>query len=269
MKALVPAWTCLREIAAEQMEFRELLLRMTARDLLLRYKQTIMGFGWAIFMPLLNTIIFSVIFTRIAPLQTPVPYPLFAYCGLFVWNFTASALRFSTLSLTSNVSLVSKVRFPREIFPFSAVLVSLVDSAVAALVLVAMMAYYGVVPGASIVLLPVVLLVQITFTAGLALLLSMGNLFYRDVKYLSEVVITVWMFASSVVYPLDRLSGTASALRAFNPMTQIIDAYRAVLLLGTMPDPVPFAMTALFSVVLLAASWMLFHSAEYAFAENI
>src|SRR4051795_5507098 len=102
---------------AEQVEYRGLLFRMTARDLLLRYKQTVMGFGWAIFMPLLNTIIFSVIFTRIAPMSTGMPYPLFAYCGLTVWNFTASALRFSTVSLTTNMNLVSKVRFPREIFP--------------------------------------------------------------------------------------------------------------------------------------------------------
>ncbi len=251
------------------MEFRELLFRMTARDLMLRYKQTIMGFGWAIFMPLLNTAIFSVIFTRIAPIPTAVPYPLFAYCGLLAWNFTASALRFSTTSLTANSGLVSKVRFPREIFPFSAVVVSIVDTAVAAVVLVAFMAYYGVWPGASIALLPLVILVQITFTAALALLLSMGNLFFRDVKYLADVVITVWMFATSAVYPLHGLTGTAATLSALNPMTQIIDAYRAVLLMGTTPDPVAFGATALGSAVLLAGSWMLFHTAEYAFAENI
>jgi ABC-type polysaccharide/polyol phosphate export permease len=144
-----------------------------------------------------------------------------------------------------------------------------VDSAVACVVLVGMMAYYGVWPGASILMLPVVLAVQIVFTAGLALLLSMGNLFYRDVKYLSEVMVTVWMFATSVIYPLDRLTGTSAKLLALNPMTHIIDAYRSVLLLGTMPDPIAFGTTALVSIVLLIGSWMLFHNAEYAFAENI
>ena len=96
-----------KEIVGEQYQFRELLYQMTRRDLLLRYKQTVMGFGWAIFMPLVNTAVFSVIFTRVAPLQTNLPYPLFAYCGLLAWNFSASSLRFAVTSLTSNASLVT------------------------------------------------------------------------------------------------------------------------------------------------------------------
>src|SRR5688572_14030962 len=107
----------LKEIVGEQYEFRELLYQMTRRDLLLRYKQTVMGFGWAIFMPLVNTAVFSVIFTRVAPLEMAMPYPLFAFSGLLAWNFTASSLRFSVTSLTANSSLVTKVYFPREIFP--------------------------------------------------------------------------------------------------------------------------------------------------------
>src|SRR6185295_18369065 len=99
----------LMEVVAEQWEYRELLVRMTARDLLLRYKQTVMGFGWAIFMPLVNTAVFSVIFMRVAPIDTPVPYPVFAYCGLLTWNFFASSLKFALISLTSNTSLVAKV----------------------------------------------------------------------------------------------------------------------------------------------------------------
>src|ERR1051325_6714333 len=124
----------LHDIVYEQIEFRELLFQMTARDLLLRYKQTAMGFGWALLMPLLNTAIFSIVFMRAAPMHTRVPYPLFAYCGLLVWNFTASALRFAVTSLTANSGLVTKVYFPREIFPTSAVLVSLVDFAITGLV---------------------------------------------------------------------------------------------------------------------------------------
>ena len=139
-------WLDLKEMLAEQAQYRELLLQMTARDLLLRYKQTVMGFGWAVFMPLVNTAVFSVIFTRVAKLETPVPYPVFAFCGLWTWNFFASSLRFSVTSLTSNTNLVSKVYFPREIFPFSAVIVCLVDFAVGSLVLVALMLWYRI-PG--------------------------------------------------------------------------------------------------------------------------
>jgi len=259
----------IREMVVEQVEYHELLLQMTRRDLLLRYKQTVMGFGWAIFMPLVNTAVFSVIFTRVARIDTPVPYPLFAFCGFLIWNFFAASLRFSTLSLTSNSNLVTKVYFPREIFPFSSVLVCLVDLAVGALVLVAMMVYYQVGLSPTILALPVIVAVNLAFTLAIALFLAMSNLFYRDVKYLFEVAITVWMFATSVIYPVESVGGRLGSLLAMNPMTQILEAYRAVLLYGRLPEPVGFGVTAVVSVGLLAVSWLSFHRAEFTFAENI
>jgi len=258
----------LMEVVAEQWEYRELLVRMTARDLLLRYKQTVMGFGWAIFMPLVNTAIFSVIFTRVAAIDVGTPYPVYAFCGLVAWNFFASSLRFSVTSLTSNPSLVTKVYFPREIFPFSAVLVSIVDFAVSALVLVALMLYYKVAVGLPLLMLPVVVLGIILFTAATALTISMANLFYRDVKYLFEIVIAVWMFATSVVYPIGRVGGKLGAVLALNPMTHLIDAFRAVLLDQRMPG-MAFGLTFAASVLLLAGSWVMFHQAEFDFAENL
>jgi ABC-type polysaccharide/polyol phosphate export permease len=257
------------EMFREQVEFRELLAQMTRRDLLLRYKQTVMGIGWAIFMPLLNTAVFSVIFVRVAPMDTGVPYPLFAYCGLWAWNFLASSLRFAVSSLTGNTSLVTKVYFPREIFPFSAVAVCLVDFAVGSTVLAALMLYYGVVPGATIVALPLVIAIHVLFTTGVALLLAMANLFYRDVKYLFEVVLTVWMFATSVVYPVELVGGRLGFVLSLNPMTPIIDAYRAVLLRNQWPFDTGFLVAGAVSLVLLCVSWLLFHRAEYTFAENI
>jgi lipopolysaccharide transport system permease protein len=257
-------------MVSELIEFRELLVQMTTRDLLLRYKQTMMGFGWALMTPVLNTVIFSIIFMRVAPIDTPVPYPLFAYCGLLTWNFTASALRFSVSSLTANTNLVTKVYFPREIFPFSAVIVSLVDFLVASLVLAAMMLYYGVGLTSAALLLPLIVGVQILFTTALGLFLAMANLFYRDVKYLFDVLLIVWMFASAAVYPVEAMGGgTLGAVIALNPMTAIVDAYRRVLLLGTLPDPGAFAYVALLSCGLLPAAWLLFHRSEFRFAENI
>ena len=257
------------EMLREQYDYRELLYQMTRRDLLLRYKQTVMGFGWAVFMPVINTILFSVVFMRVARIDVGVPYPVFAYTGLLAWNFFASALRFSVNSLTANINLVAKVYFPREIFPFSAVIVSAVDFAVGSVLLTAMMAYYRVAPTSAILFLPVVILVQIILTGAIALLLAMANLFYRDVKYLFEVVITVWMFATSVVYPVDRITGWAGVALRVNPMTPIIDAYRSVLLHGQLPPMTPLAVDAFASVVLLASIWLLFHRSEFQFAEYI
>ena len=258
----------LAEIISEQWEYRELLVRMTARDLLLRYKQTVMGFGWAIFMPLVNTAIFSVIFTRVAVIDVGGPYPVYAFCGLVAWNFFSSALRFSVTSLTSNPSLVTKVYFPREIFPFSAVLVSLVDFAVSALVLGALMLYYRIDVGWPLLLLPVVVAGQVIFTLAAALLVSMANLFYRDVKYLFEIVIAVWMFATSVVYPIGRVGGRLGAVLALNPMTHLIDAFRAVLIECRPPDRA-FFVTVAASFVLFCGAWVAFHLSEFDFAENL
>lgn len=258
-----------REMVHEQYEYWELLYVMSRRDLMLRYKQTLMGFGWAVFMPVLNTILFSVIFSNVATLDVGVPYPVFAYTGLLAWNLTASALRFSVSSLTANINLVAKVYFPREIFPFSAVFVSAVDYAVGAIILVALLFYYQVPVTAAVLFLPVILLVQVTFTAGVALFLAMSNLFYRDVKYLFEVVIMLWMFASSVVYPLDNVTGVAGKILALNPMTPILNAYRDVILYGRMPPLPEFAAVAAVSVLILAVAWVVFHRSEYQFAEYI
>jgi ABC-type polysaccharide/polyol phosphate export permease len=259
----------LSEMLHEQFVFRELLMQFTYRDLILRYKQSVMGFGWAICAPLLNMLIFSVIFMRVAPLHTSVPYPIYAYAGLLPWTMFANSIRFSAISLTLNVDLVSKVYFPREILPFSAILVSLVDFAVASSILVALMFYYGIRVTPAIVFLPVILLVQLAFTAGLSLLVAMGNLFYRDFKYITELGLTVWMLATSVVYPVELIHGRLGIILRLNPMTPIIDAYRAILLRGELPAAGPFTGAALFSVALFVFGWLVFHVEEFQFAENI
>jgi lipopolysaccharide transport system permease protein len=258
-----------RALFQEQLDYRELLLQMVRRDLLLRYKQTVMGFGWAIFMPLVNTAIFSIVFTRVAPIDTGLPYPLYAYSGLLAWNFMASSLRFAVTSLTGNANLVTKIYFPREIFPFAAVIVALVDAAIGATVLLGLMAWYGVAGGWTILLLPLVVVVHVMFTAGVALLLAMSHLFFRDVKYLFDVVVSVAMFATSVVYPIERVGGLTGRILALNPVNAIIDAYRAVLLRGELPPVGPLAFAAIFSAVLMLGAWIVFHKGELTFAENI
>ena len=262
-------WRDLREIVHEQVLYRDLLFEMAKRDLLLRYKQTLMGAAWAVFMPLTNTAVFTVIFRRVAPIDVGIPYALFAFSGLVVWNLFASSLKFSIGSLTTNMNLVTKVYFPREIFPIASILVSLVDFAVAHIVLIGLMIYFGVAPGTSIVYLPIVLLVHVSFTTGMALLLSMCNLFYRDVKYLFDVLLMVWMFATSVLYPVSLLGGRTAAIMQFNPMTPIVDGYRAALLTGENPLTFAFGVAALVAALTLGTAWILFHRAEYRFAEIV
>jgi len=258
-----------REMLAEQFEYRELLYQLTLRDLRLRYKQTAMGFAWAVFMPLLNTALFSVIFTRVAHLDTAVPYPLWAYCGLAVWNFFASGVKFGTNSLAANMQLVTKVYFPREVLPVSAVLVSAVDFVVSCSVLAALMIWFHVKPGWALLFVPLLLVVQVIFTVAVSLALSMANVFYRDVKYLVEALVMVWMFATSVVYPIQRVGGRLGAVLGLNPLTPLVDAYRSVILYNQAPDASAVAYVTTISIVLLGIVWLVFHRAEFTFAERV
>jgi homopolymeric O-antigen transport system permease protein len=258
-----------RDAVTEQYRCHGLLFQLAMRDLLLRYKQTVIGIAWALFVPLLNTLIFSLLFMRVAPIKTSVPYPLFAYAGLVAWNLTAGALRSATTSLTANPTLVSKVYFPREVFPFAALLVAVVDTLVASAILIAMMIFYHVAPGPSVLLVPVVFVIQLTFTAALGLLLAMANLFYRDVKYLFDAVLTMWMLASSVVYPIGIVGGRLGRVLAWNPMAVIVDAYRSIVLEATLPPAAPLAAIGVGSLLLLVIAWVMFHRAEFVFAERI
>lgn len=252
----------------ELVESRELLWSLVRRDLTLRYKHTVLGFGWAVFIPVVHTVVFTVVFTRVVSLDTGVPYPVYAYAGLLPWNLFASALRFSAVSLTANAALVTKVAFPREVLPLSAVLVAVVDFGVAATVLGGLMVWYGSTTTWTALWLPVVLLVEVMFTAGLALLAAMAHLYWRDVKYVFEVVLLVAMFGTSVVYPVERFGGRLATVLALNPMTPIIESYRAVLLHGEVPGAA-FAAAAVVAFATFAGGWLVFHRAEARFAEDI
>lgn len=248
---------------------RELLFELASRDLRIRYKQTLLGTAWALFTPLTMMLIFTQIFARVAKIDTgSVPYPVFVYCGLLPWQFFAGSLKGSVESLTRNSRLVTKIYMPREVFPIANVLSCFVDFMVASIVLAGLMAWYGLAPTWTILFLPAIVIVQVAMIVGFSLLLSMANLFYRDVKYVFEVVLLMWMFATSVVYPI-HLDGFWGKVLALNPMTPIIDGYRCVLLDGRLPDPMAFGYASLVAVVLMLVGFRWFHESEYLFAENI
>jgi ABC-type polysaccharide/polyol phosphate export permease len=249
--------------------YRELLATLVRRELTLRYRYAPLGVAWALLMPLLTTVIFSVVFTRVVDLEVGIAYPLFAYSGLLVWYFSATAIRNASTSLSSQASLITKVYFPRELLPFSSVLTAFADFLVGGLFLVALLIGYGVRPTWALLVLPLVIGVQCVFTAGLALLVSMGSLLYRDLRHLLEVVLTLWMYATAVLYPVDRIGGPIGALLEANPMTVIVESYRDVLIRGRLPAPIPFTLVALLACGTLAGGWMLFRREEGSFAERI
>src|SRR5262249_44344453 len=156
-----------------------------------------------------------------------------------------------------------------EILPFSALVVAFVDFLVATPVLIGLMIYYRVPPTITLLALPLVLLVHLAFTAATALFLAMSNLFFRDVKYIFEIVVMIWMFATSVLYPVELVQGKLGILMRLNPMTPITDAYRDVLLRGQWPFSLDFLGASLVSFLGLGLAWLAFHRAEFRFAESI
>jgi lipopolysaccharide transport system permease protein len=251
-------------------EARDLLRALVGREIKVRYKQSLLGVAWAMLTPTAMMLVFTFVFTRVVRIDTgETPYAIFAYVGLLPWTFFAQSLTTATLSLVGNFTLVTKIYFPREVFPFAAVGARMVDFFSASLVLVGLMFYFSVPVSWTILLAAPILLVQILFTLGLALLLSLGNLFYRDVRYIVELVVMLWMFATSVIYPIPTTDPTITALLALNPMNTIITSYRTAVLDGQVPELVPLALVGLFSLVFLVFVWRFFHRSEPLFAERI
>lgn len=215
----------------ELWEYKELLYFFTWKDLKVRYKQTMVGAAWAIFQPFITMIVFTVFFSKLAGIPSDnVPYPIFVYSGLLFWQFFSSALGATSSCLVTNQSIITKVYFPRLILPLSSVLTQLVDFFIAAIILVLMMFYYGMVPHLiSIVVIPVVLLISFMASVGLGLVLAAINVKYRDVRYALPFFIQLLLFVTPVIYPAS-LAGKYSWLLAINPMTGAIQNARAALL---------------------------------------
>ncbi len=263
----------------EVWQYRHLLSSLTVRELRIRYKQTLLGVAWAVLIPLSMMLVFTFVFTRAVPLADglglEMPYALFAYTGLLPWTFFAAGLNGSVNSLVAHQNLVTKVYFPREVLPLACIASAFVDFCMASIVLVGLMGYFhwysdwSFTTSWAVLFVPVVLLVQIIFMVGLGMGLAMANLFYRDVRQMFSVIIQLWMFATSVVYPLQLDDSFLGRLLSANPMTGIISAYRACLLEGRLPDAESFAFATVIAVLSLVLGWASFHRAGYLFAERI
>ena len=266
-------------MVADVLRYRQLLLSLTWRDLRVRYHQSWLGIGWAIALPLSMMLIFTFVFTRAidasAIIATDAPYALYAYTGLVPWTFFSLSLSGCVNSLVANRNLVSKVYFPREVFPLSCIASCLVDFMIAMTVLIGLMAYFHITGGwvwnvtAAWLFLPVVVVVQIALTIGLGMMLAMANLFYRDVRQLLSVGIQLWMFVSAVVVPVPTDGSLLSRLISVNPLVPIISAYRNCVLHNQLPATEPFLYAVVVAVVTLVVGWIVFRRASYKFAECI
>ena len=255
---------------AELIEARELLFTWAKRDFKVRYSQSVLGAAWAIVQPLSLMVIFSVIFSVFLRVPTDgIPYPVFAYTALLPWSFFANSLSSAIPSLVNNMNLVSKIHFPREILPLSAIIVSTVDFLVASSIFVLMLLFYRVPVGPAILLVPFVLTIQVILTLGISLLASAINVFYRDVRFVIPLVLQIWMYLSPIIYPVNLVPERLRRLYFLNPMAVFIDTYRRTILLNQMPDWPYLGLAALVSVSLTIVAYRTFKQAEREFADLI
>lgn len=255
----------------EVWEYRELLYFLTSRDIKIRYKQAALGVAWAILQPLLTMVIFSVIFGKLAKLPSEgIPYPVFSYVGLLPWQFFATALTHASTSLVGNSNLLTKVYFPRLIIPLSAVTAGLVDFAIAFVILIGMMLYYGITPTLNVLwLLPLLMLALLTAVA-VSLWLSALNVQYRDVQYAIPFLVQAWMYASPVAYSTGLIPahGLWRVVYGLNPMAGVIQGFRWALLGGSPPD-ILLAISTIMVFVLLLSGLVYFKKMEKSFADVV
>jgi lipopolysaccharide transport system permease protein len=258
---ILPAQGLLNLRLRELWEHRELLYFFVWRDIKVRYKQTAIGATWAILQPFLTMVAFSLFFGKLAKIPANgLPYPIFYYCALLPWIYFAGALQNATNVVVEQQRVITKIYFPRVVLPISAVLSGLVDFGISFLVLLALMAYYGIAPTAAALWLPVFLLLAVSTALGVGLWLSALNAFYRDVRYVVPFLVQFWMFASPVAYPSSLVPPRWSWLYGLNPMAGVIEGFRWALTGHGLP-PGPMMAASAACVVLVLFSGLVYYRA--------
>jgi lipopolysaccharide transport system permease protein len=227
------SWVPLR--LADLWAYRELLYFLIWRDIKVRYKQTLLGATWAILQPLLTMLIFTLLFGKLAGIKSEgLPYPMFAYGGLLIWTFFANSVTNSGNSLVGSAHLITKIYFPRMIVPAGAVAAGLVDLALAFLIQIGLMIYYGVHATWALLMVPPLIVLTTLLALGVGMWLSALNVKYRDVRYAIPFLIQLWMFASPIIYPVSMLPARWQWVLTLNPLTGIIQNFR-IALFGNQP----------------------------------
>jgi lipopolysaccharide transport system permease protein len=249
--------------------YRELLFFLTWRDVKVRYKQTLLGAAWAILQPLFMMIIFTIFFGRIAGVDSAgIPYPVFALAGLVPWTFFSNTITASGNSLVGSAHLITKVYFPRLIVPAAAMLAGLVDFVLAFILLVVLMFYYRVPVTAQVLFLPALVLLTALFGLGVGTWMSALNVKYRDVRFALPFLIQLWLFVSSVILPSSSVPEKWRWVLMFNPMSGIIEGYRAALF-GLPFDWPAIGVATVLTILMLFYSVYSFGKAERSFADII
>ena len=260
-------WERLR--LGELWEYRELAYFLVWRDLKIRYKQTVLGIGWAVLQPVVTIAVFSLVFGRLANLPSDgVAYPVFALAGLLPWQLFSSAFTSAANSVVGNAALVTKVYFPRVMVPMAAVLATLADFIVSLALLFALMIWYGVVPPVAALTLPLLTLLALGIALGAGLWAAALNVKYRDVRYLLPFMLQAWLFASPVAYSFSLVPDQWRWLYGLNPVVGIVQGFRWALI-GSDPPGFLLGISIVITFALILSGSYYFRRAEQRFADLI
>ncbi|HEX6050121.1 MAG TPA: ABC transporter permease [Gemmatimonadaceae bacterium] len=256
--------------AGELWRYRELLFFLVWRDLKVRYKQTLLGVGWAVLQPVLTMVVFTLFFGKLAGVPSEgQPYALFSFAGLVPWTFFANGLTQSSNSVVASQNLVSKIYFPRILLPTATVLSGVADLAIAMVVLFMMLVYYGVTPGFAVAwLVPLTMLAFVTALA-VGLWLSALNVKYRDVRYVVPFLTQLWLFATPIAYPASLVPEPWRSVYALNPMVGVVEGFRWALLGQRNAPGSVIAVSAVAAFVALIGGVLYFQRTEVVFADVV
>ncbi len=251
-------------------KYRELLYFLIWRDLKVRYKQTVIGAGWAIIQPLMTMVIFTLVFGKFAKVPSDgLPYPIFAYTALLPWIYFSQAISRSSTSVVGGANLIRKIYFPRLIIPISAAVAPLVDFAIAFVILLGMMVWFGTAPNWGVLALPLFLLLALVTSLAVTFWLSALNVVYRDVSYIIPFLTQIWMFASPVAYPVSLVPEKWRLLYSLNPMVGVIEGFRWALLGKESPDFGVMVLSTAVVLVIFISGIVYFKHMERTFADII
>jgi lipopolysaccharide transport system permease protein len=251
-------------------QYRELLYFLIWRDVKVHYKQTVLGAGWAVLQPLVTMLIFTVVFGKFAQVSSDgLPYPIFAFTALLPWTYFAQAITLSGTSVVNSASLISKVYFPRLIVPISAAVVPFVNFAIAFVILLGMMVWFGTTPTWGILALPLFLCLSTATAVAVALWLSALNVRYRDVGYTIPFLVQCWMYVSPVAYPVSLVPESWRLVYSLNPMVGVIEGFRWALLGNASPHFGVMTVSVVAVLALLVTGVIYFKHMEQTFADVI
>jgi lipopolysaccharide transport system permease protein len=249
---------------------REILYFLAWRDVKVRYKQAVLGVGWAVLQPLFTMITFTVFFGKLAGIPSSgVPYPLFSYSALLLWTYFSVTLSQVGNSLVANSNLITKIYFPRVLLPAAAALGGILDLLVGSVLLVALMIYYRVPPSWSLLLTPLFVVQTVLLVIGTGMLLASLNVRYRDIKYTIPFIIQIGLFVTPIIYPVTFVPKRYETLLALNPLTGIVEGFRACLFgAGSINWPI-IGLSWVTTLVLLVLGGLHFRRTERVFADIV